>query len=90
MTRAAAPGPSAVPMRLLMGSLVAVSYAAGFGIDQMIAKAVDDALEGAPRKVKRTDKGLEEIISRAARSVSVHHWGKKPVMTAMITRLEDE
>ena len=59
-------------------------------LDKMIAKAVDKALEGAPRKAKRTDKGLEEIISRAARSVSVHNWGKKPVMTVMITRLEDE
>jgi len=59
-------------------------------LDEMIAKAVDDALEGAPRKTKRTDKGLEEIITRAARAVAVRHWGKKPVMTVMTTRLEDD
>ena len=47
------------------------------------------ALEGAPKKAKRTDQGLEEIISRTSRGVAVRHWGKKPVMTILITRLED-
>jgi ribonuclease J len=58
-------------------------------LDEMIAKAVDDAMEGAAKKTKRTDKGVEEIVSRAARSVAVHNWGKKPVITVMIIRLED-
>ncbi|HUS55264.1 MAG TPA: ribonuclease J [Thermohalobaculum sp.] len=58
-------------------------------LDELIAKAVDDALEGAPKKAKRTDEGLEEIISRTSRGVAVRHWGKKPVMTILITRLED-
>jgi ribonuclease J len=56
----------------------------------MITKAVDDALEGAPKKAKRTDSALEQLITRAARGVAVRHWGKKPVMTVLITRLEDD
>ena len=59
-------------------------------LDKMIARAVDDALEGAAKKAKRTDSALEQLITRAARGVAVHHWGKKPVMTVLITRLEDE
>jgi ribonuclease J len=58
-------------------------------LDKMIAKAVDDAVERAARKSKRTDEALEQLISRAARSVAVHNWGKKPVVTVMIIRLED-
>ena len=58
-------------------------------LDEMIAKAVDDALETAPKKAKRTDEGLEQIISRTSRGVAVRHWGKKPVVTILITRLED-
>ena len=59
-------------------------------LDEMITKAVDDALEGAAKKAKRTDSALEQLITRAARGVAVHHWGKKPVMTVLITRLEDD
>jgi ribonuclease J len=58
-------------------------------LDEMIAAAVDDAVEGAPKKAKRTDDSLEQVISRAARAVAVRYWGKKPVMTVMISRLED-
>ncbi len=59
-------------------------------LGEMITKAVDDALEGAAKKAKRTDSGLEQIITRAARGVTVHKWGKKPVLTVLITRLEDD
>jgi len=59
-------------------------------LDEMIANAVDDAIEGAPRKAKRSDSGLEQVIARAARGVAVRYWGKKPVMTVILTRLEDE
>lgn len=58
-------------------------------LDEMVAEAVDDAIEGAAKKAKRTDKGLEEIITRAARAEVIRHWGKKPVTTVVITRLED-
>jgi ribonuclease J len=58
-------------------------------LDEMIADAVDHALERAPRKVTRTDDGLEQAVTRAARSAAAHHWGKKPVVTVTITRLEE-
>jgi len=58
-------------------------------LDEMIADAVDAAVERAPRKVRRTDEGLELVITRATRSAAVHHWGKKPVITVTITRLEE-
>jgi ribonuclease J len=58
-------------------------------LDEMIAKAVDDAVEGAPKKAKRADDALEQLVTRAARTIAVRYWGKKPVITVMITRLED-
>ena len=57
-------------------------------LDEMIAEAVDDALEGAPAKQRRSDKGAEEIAARAIRQVTGRHWGKRPVVTVMLTRLE--
>jgi ribonuclease J len=44
-------------------------------LDEMVADAVDDAVESAPKKAKRTDDGLEQIVTRAARAVAVRHWG---------------
>ncbi|MEM7508734.1 MAG: ribonuclease J [Pseudomonadota bacterium] len=58
-------------------------------LDEMIAAAVDDAIEAAPTKAKRADKNVEEIASRAARQVTQKHWGKRPVLTVIVTRLED-
>ncbi|MEM8840713.1 MAG: ribonuclease J [Pseudomonadota bacterium] len=58
-------------------------------LDEMISAAVDDALENAPRKSTRIDKNVEEIAMRAARQVTQRHWGKKPVTTVIVTRLEE-
>ncbi|MBY8975341.1 ribonuclease J [Rhodobacteraceae bacterium NNCM2] len=58
-------------------------------LDEMISLAVDDAIENAPRKSKRADKNIEEIATRAARQVAQHRWGKRPVMTVIVVRLED-
>ncbi|HSF95326.1 MAG TPA: ribonuclease J [Thermohalobaculum sp.] len=58
-------------------------------LDEMVAEAVDDAVERASKKTKRTDEDLEQIITRVARSTVIRHWGKKPVTTVMISRLED-
>ncbi len=57
---------------------------------ELIEEAVDDALEDAPKKARRTDASVEELVAKAARRVSAKHWGKKPVVTALVTRLEDE
>ncbi len=58
-------------------------------LDEMIADAVDDAIEDMPAKARRSDSGLEEVAGRAIRRVAGRHWGKRPVVTVMITRLEE-
>jgi ribonuclease J len=57
---------------------------------EMIAESVDDAIEASPAKARRTDAGIEDLAAKAARRVAVKHWGKKPVVTAIVTRLEEE
>ncbi|TVQ56107.1 MAG: ribonuclease J [Rhodobacteraceae bacterium] len=59
-------------------------------LDAVIAQAVDDAMDRAGRKEKRTDAGVESVAARAARKVCFDRWGKKPVTTVIVTRLEDE
>jgi ribonuclease J len=58
-------------------------------LHELIAESVDDALEDTPSKQKRTDGAIEEVATRAARRISMRYWGKKPVTTVMLTRLED-
>ena len=58
-------------------------------LDEMIADAVDDAIEGMPAKARRTDAGLEEAAGRAIRRVAGKEWGKRPIVTVMVTRLEE-
>lgn len=55
----------------------------------LIGEAVDEAIESAPAKTRRTNKGLDETAGRAVRRVTGREWGKRPVVTVMITRLED-
>ncbi|MFN3613777.1 MAG: ribonuclease J [Rubrimonas sp.] len=56
----------------------------------LVADAVDEAVERAGKREKRSDSALEEIAARAARKVCMDVWGKKPVTTVMVIRLEDE
>ncbi|MEM0942913.1 MAG: ribonuclease J [Pseudomonadota bacterium] len=58
-------------------------------LDEMIQAAVDDAIETAAPRQKRTEKDVEELAGRAARNIAQKFWGKKPVMTVIVTRLED-
>jgi ribonuclease J len=58
-------------------------------LDEMIADAVDDAIENMPAKARRTDAALEEAAGRVIRRIAGREWGKRPVVTVMITRLED-
>ena len=58
-------------------------------LDELIAQSVDDAIEDTPRKNRRNDGPLEELIVRATRRVTTRYWGKKPVTTVLIARLED-
>ena len=59
-------------------------------LDEMIADAVDDAVENLPARSRRSDNGIEEAASRAARRLAGRYWGKKPVVEIMLTRLEEE
>ncbi|MEM7745188.1 MAG: ribonuclease J [Pseudomonadota bacterium] len=58
-------------------------------LDEMIAEAVDAAIEDAPLKTRRSDNGVEDIAGRAVRRVTQRYWGKRPVVTVLLTRLED-
>jgi len=58
-------------------------------LDEMIAGAVEDAIDEMPLKTRRSDGGIEEAAGRAIRRIASRHWGQKPVVTVMITRLEE-
>lgn len=59
-------------------------------LSDLIADEVDRALERASRKERASDETLEQIAARAARKVCMDRWGKKPVTTVIVTRLEDD
>ncbi len=56
----------------------------------MIGEAVDLAIDDAAKKSLRTDNGVEEVAGRAIRRMAGRHWGKKPVVSVIVTRLEEE
>ncbi|MEM7189241.1 MAG: ribonuclease J [Pseudomonadota bacterium] len=59
-------------------------------LEEMIAAEVDTAIDGAPRKERAHDDGVELLATRAVRRVTGRHWGKKPVVSVMVTRLEED
>ena len=59
-------------------------------LDEMIAEAVDGAMEEASARSLTRDEAIEDLASKAARRVATRHWGKKPHVTVIVTRLEDE
>ncbi len=59
-------------------------------LEDMLAEAVDDAIEDAPSKLRRADASIEDLAAKAVRRVCARYWGKKPVVTPIVTRLEDE
>ncbi|MGR3779779.1 MAG: MBL fold metallo-hydrolase RNA specificity domain-containing protein, partial [Albimonas sp.] len=58
-------------------------------LEALIYEAVDEAVEGLPKR-RRADKDIEEVAARAVRAVCARRWGKRPVVTVIVTRLEDE
>ena len=60
-------------------------------LDEMIADAIDYAIEDASAKSLRSDGGVEEVAARAIRRICGRLWGKKPVVSGdRDTRLEEE
>lgn len=58
-------------------------------LDEMIADAVDAAVEKLSAKEKLSDAQIEEVAAQACRRVCSKRWGKKPEVTAMAIRLEE-
>ncbi|MEM8752454.1 MAG: ribonuclease J [Pseudomonadota bacterium] len=59
-------------------------------LDEMIAEEVDRAVARASKKELRSDDKLEDLVARAVRRTCADAWGKKPVVSVLITRLEEE
>lgn len=59
-------------------------------LDEMLGEAVDLAIEDAAAKTRRSDGGVEELAARAIRRVAGRLWGKRPVISVIVTRLEEE
>ena len=59
-------------------------------LDELISLRLDAAITSASKREKRNDDALEDLVRRVARKVCSETWGKKPVVTAHITRLEAE
>ncbi len=55
-----------------------------------IAEKVDEAVERASKRDKASDSALEEIVARVTRKACMDAWGKKPVTTVIVTRVEYE
>lgn len=59
-------------------------------LDEMIADAVDEALDKLSKKQRLSDEVIEETASQACRKLCAKYWGKKPETTVMAVRLEEE
>ena len=58
-------------------------------LQEMIAEAVDEAVEGMKAKDRLSDAQIEETAAQACRRLCSQYWGKKPEVTAMAIRLEE-
>ena len=58
-------------------------------LETAIAEAVDDAIDGAPKRTLATDSGAEEIVAKAVRQVCNRYWGKRPVVSVIVSRLAE-
>ena len=59
-------------------------------LDEMIADEVDEAIEKLSAKEKLSDAQIEETAAQACRRVCGKRWGKKPEVTVMAIRLDEE
>ena len=75
-------------VRLVGAPLEAKGWPAS--LDAMMVEAIDDAMEEASARSLKTDAAIEDLAGKAVRRVATKHWGKKPMTTVIVTRLEDE
>ncbi|MFV0472770.1 MAG: ribonuclease J [Pikeienuella sp.] len=62
----------------------------GEDIAALIADRVDAAFEGASRQELRSDDRLSDLAERVARKAAMEAWGKKPVTSVIVTRLDSD
>ncbi|MCI4661877.1 MAG: ribonuclease J [Neomegalonema sp.] len=59
-------------------------------LEEMIMDAVDEAIDRLSDKDRLSDAQIEETATVACRRVCAKHWGKRPEVTAMAIRLDEE
>lgn len=59
-------------------------------LEEMIEEVVDEAVEALSPKERRSDKQIEDIASAACRRLCEKRWGKKPEVTCIVIRLEED
>lgn len=59
-------------------------------LDELIAARLDNAISNASAKELKSDTRLEELAQRVTRKVCMEVWGKKPVVSVLISRLDEE
>lgn len=59
-------------------------------LDEMIAEKLDTAIAAAPRRERRDDDRLIALAERITRKICADNWGKKPVVSVLLTRLDEE
>lgn len=62
----------------------------GEALDALISDRVDHAISTASKRELRSDDKLQDLVERVARRAAQEVWGKKPVTSVMVTRLESE
>ena len=59
-------------------------------LEEMVEVAVDEAMDAMSPKERRSDKQIEEVAAAACRRICDKRWGKKPEVTVVLVRLEEE
>lgn len=59
-------------------------------LEELIADAVDESVEKLKRRDRESDSQIEDVVLAAARRVCERYWKKKPEMSALVVRLEEE
>lgn len=62
----------------------------GEDIAEAISDRVDAAIANASKRELRSDNKVAELAERVARRTAMEIWGKKPVASVLVTRLESD
>ena len=61
----------------------------GKPMQALLEERVDEALDALPRKRRRDTELVRETLARAVRSAIDEIWGKKPVVSVLVSQVED-